>query len=262
MIANFDACPPRKGALHILSQTCQKRGNAQGETRGCAGSVHQNSAVFIQPHSRYDEPLRTASLLSFRRLNRRKGMTPELLARLLQEFLAEAHRGVVIEDGQVVFELDSARHAISSERGRCLLHLWSEQRNQVREVLDAQLKQGTLSLSVRSFAKARAHKLEICRDRDRRSPVIKKEARGRYARLLERVLRRQTPDWTLGKAGLSTSMDLEHRFSTDYARGLAHKGRSSLAVLGVNRHETPASVHPALTFGLLLLHPCRHPEPH
>jgi hypothetical protein len=187
-------------------------------------------------------------------------MTPDLLARLLQEFLAEAHRGVVIEDGQVVFELDSARHAISSERGRCLLHLWSEQRNVVREVLDAQLRQGTLSLSVRSFAKARAHKLEICRDRDRRSPVIKKEARGRYARLLERVLRRQIPDWTLDKPGLSTSMDLERSFSPVYARSLARKGRSSFAILGVNRQETQASVDAALTFGLLWLEACRERE--
>src|SRR5260370_38716157 len=110
MIANFDACPPRKGALHILSQTCQKRGNAQGETRGCAGSVHQNSAVFIQPHSRYDEPLRTASLLSFRRLNRPKGLTPELLAPLLQEFLAEAHRRTGIQDVPVVLAMCSTRH--------------------------------------------------------------------------------------------------------------------------------------------------------
>src|SRR5260370_32063198 len=98
MIPNFDACPPRKGALHILSQTCEKRGNAQGETRGCAGSVHQNSAVFIQPHSRYDAPLRTASLLSFRRLNRRKAIAPELLAGLLQEFLAAPHPGLAIPD--------------------------------------------------------------------------------------------------------------------------------------------------------------------
>jgi hypothetical protein len=187
-------------------------------------------------------------------------MTSDLLARLLQEFLAEAHCGVVIEDGQIVFELDSARHAISSERGRCLLHLWSEERNVVREVLHAELKQGTLALDVRGFAKARPHKLEICRDRDRRSPLARKDARSRYARLLERVLRRHAPDWTLGKAGLATSMDLERSFSPVYARGLAHKGRSGFAVLGVNRQETQGSVDAALTFGLLWFEACRERE--
>jgi hypothetical protein len=187
-------------------------------------------------------------------------MTPDLLARLLQEFLAEAHRGVVIEDGQVLFDLDSARHSISAERGRCLLHFWSEERNLVREVLEAELKQGTLTLSVRRFAKARPHKLEICRDRDRRSAPAKKDARYRYARLLERVLRRHTPDWTLTKPGLATSMDLERSFSPVYARGLVRKGRSGFGVLGVNRQETQGGIDAALTFGLLWLEACRERE--
>src|SRR5260370_25732667 len=95
-------------------------------------------------------------------------MTNDLLARLLQEFLAEARHGIVIEDGQVIFDLDSAQHSISCERGRCLLHFWSEERNLVREALDAELKSGALILSVRRFAQARPHKLDIFRDRARR----------------------------------------------------------------------------------------------
>jgi hypothetical protein len=187
-------------------------------------------------------------------------MTPELLARTLQEFLAETHRGVAIEDGQVVFELESARYAISAERGRCLLHLWSEERNLVREVVDAELKQGMLALSVRRFAKARPHRLEICRDRDRRSPTAKKDARRLYARRLERVLRRKAPDWSLGDRGLSTTMDLERSFSPVYARGLLRKGRSSMAIIGVSDRETQGAVDAALTFGLLWLDACREQE--
>src|SRR6516162_9573699 len=187
-------------------------------------------------------------------------MTPTQLARLLQEFLAEASSGVALEDDQVIFELDSAEYSVSSERGRCLLHLWSEQRNLVREVLDATAKTGVLELTVRSFAKARAHKLELCRDRDRRTVSAKKSIRTRYARLLQRVLRRQAPDWRLDKNQLSTSMDLERSFSPVYARGLLRKGRSAFAVLGVNQQETQASVDAALTFGLLWLDACRERE--
>lgn len=187
-------------------------------------------------------------------------MKPDLLARSLQEFLVEARSGVVIEDGQIMFDLDSAQYSISSERGRCLLHLWSPERNVVREVLEAELKQGALVLSVRGFAKARPHKLEICRDRDRRAPAAKKAARSRYARLLERILRRHAPDWALDKPGLSTSMDLERSFSPVYARGLLRKGRSALAVLGVNQEETRSAVDAALTFGLLWLEACRERE--
>lgn len=187
-------------------------------------------------------------------------MTPELLARTLQQFLAEAQSGVVIEDGQVVFDLLSARYAISAERGRCLLHLWSEERNIVREVLDAELQQGTLGLSVRRFAKARPHRLEICRDRDRRSPAGRKDARRLYASRLERVLGRHLPDWNLGSRGLLTTMDLERSFSPVYARGLLRKGRSALAVLGVSDQETQGAVDAALTFGLLWLDACRERE--
>jgi hypothetical protein len=121
-----------------------------------------------------------------------------------------------------------------------------------------------LVLSVRRFAKARPHKLEICRDSDRRAPAAKKAARSRYAQLLERVLRRQAPDWALGmgkaRPGLSTSMDLERSFSPVYARGLLRKGRSSFAVLGVNQQETQSAVDAALTFGLLWLDACRERE--
>ncbi|HET7871836.1 MAG TPA: hypothetical protein VFL42_04950 [Terriglobales bacterium] len=184
-------------------------------------------------------------------------MTPDLLARALQEFLAEARSGVVIEDGQVAFDLESAQFSISSERGRCLLHLWSEERNIVRQVLDAESKNGVLTLSVRRFAQARPHKIEICRDRDRRTPSAKKSARARYARVLERVLRRQSPGWNLESGNLSTTMDLEHSLSPVYARGLLRQGRSAVAVLGVNAQETQSSIDAALTFGLLWLDFCR-----
>jgi hypothetical protein len=179
---------------------------------------------------------------------------------VLLQFLAEARSGVAIEEDQVIFELDSAQYSVSSERGRCLLHLWSEERNLVREVLDATARAGMLELTVRSFAKARPHKLDLCRDRDRRTASAKKGARTRYARLLERVLRRQAPDWTLDKNRLSTSMDLERSFSPVYARGLLRKGRNALAVLGLSRQETQASVDAALTFGLLWLEACRERE--
>lgn len=187
-------------------------------------------------------------------------MSPELLARSLQQFLSEARNGVVIEDGQALFDLAKTRYSVSAERGRCLIHLWSEERNLVREVVEAESKNGTLALSVRRFAQARPHKLEICRDRDCRSPSAKNAARKMYARLLERVLRRQFPDWVLDKLGLATTMDLEHSLSPVYARGLLGKGNSSFAVLGVNRQETQGSMDAALTFALIWLDSCRERE--
>jgi hypothetical protein len=187
-------------------------------------------------------------------------MTPDLLARSLQEFLAASRSAVVLEDGQVLFDLETAQYSLSSEKKRCLLHLWSPERNVVRHVLDAELKNGTLTLTARRFGQARPIKIEICRDRDRRPPTAQKAARSRYARLLERALRRDMPGWALDKARLSTSMDLERSFSPVYARGLVRKGRSAFAVIGVNQQETQGSVDAALTFGLLWLDACRERE--
>jgi hypothetical protein len=184
----------------------------------------------------------------------------DLLARALQEFLSEARSAVVLEDGQVLFDLPSAQYSITSEKERCLLHLWSPERNIVRHVLDAELKNGVLMLTARRFGQTRPIKMEICRDRDRRTPTAQKAARERYARLLERALRRDLPGWALDKARLSTSMDLERSFSPVYARGLVRKGRSAFAVMGVNQQETQGSVDAALTFGLLWLDACRERE--
>ena len=187
-------------------------------------------------------------------------MNPELLARSLQQFLAESTNGFVIEDGQVLFDLPGAQYSIAAERGRCLLHLWSEERNLIREVVAAESKNGMLTLSVRRFAQARPHKLEICRDRDRRSPTARNAARKLYARLLERVLHRQSPDWVLDRPGLATTMDLEHSLSPVYARGLLRKGNSSVVVMGVNGQEAQGSIDAALTFALIWLDACRERE--
>jgi hypothetical protein len=104
-------------------------------------------------------------------------MTATLLARTLQEFLSASRSAVVLEDGQVLFDLETAQYSLSSEKDRCLLHLWSQERNTVRHVLDAESKKGTLTLTVRRFGQARPIKMEICSDRDRRPPTAQKAAR-------------------------------------------------------------------------------------
>jgi hypothetical protein len=187
-------------------------------------------------------------------------MTATLLARALQEFLSGKRAGIVMEDGQVLFDLSISQYSVSCERDRCLLHLWSDERNLVRQIIDAEYKDDLLTLTVRRFAQARPTTLEISRGRDRRPVSAQRAARSRYARLLERVLRRTMPDWRLDKGRLSTTMDLEHSFSPVYARGLLRKGRSAFAVLGINQQETQSSIDASLTFGLLWLQACRERE--
>ncbi|MGB0123396.1 MAG: hypothetical protein WBP63_08185, partial [Silvibacterium sp.] len=51
------------------------------------------------------------------------------LACALQEFFAEYPRAAVFEDGRILFDMHAAHFSLSTQQGRCLLHLWSEEHN-------------------------------------------------------------------------------------------------------------------------------------
>ena len=185
-------------------------------------------------------------------------VTPDVLTRTVQEFLSEASGAVVLEDGAVAFDLARAKYSISGEYNKCLLHLWSAERNTVRRVLDAEVKNGILRLAVQRLGQSRPTKLEICRERDRRSPSAKRACRAAYEHKLRRALERHFPGFGISR--LTTGIDLEKSFGPIYARGLLRQGQSAFAILGVNAQETQASIEAALTFGILWLEVCRHAQ--
>ena len=88
----------------------------------------------------------------------------------------------MLEDGAVMFDLAQSKYSISGEHNKCLLHMWSAERNTVRRVLDAEVKNGTLRLAVQRLGQARPTKLEICRERDRRIAFSQAGWRGRAYR--------------------------------------------------------------------------------
>src|SRR5579863_6923354 len=182
-------------------------------------------------------------------------MTPESLIQTVEEFLSEASGAVVLEDGAVAFDLAQSKYSVSGEYNKCLLHLWSAERNTVRRVLDAEVKNGTLKLFVQRLGQSRPTKLEICRERDRRSPTAKKALRLAYEHTLRRALEQHFAGFAIAR--LTTAVNLEKSFGPIYTRGLLRHGQSALAVLGVNAGETQASIDAALTFGILRMHECR-----
>jgi hypothetical protein len=189
-------------------------------------------------------------------------MTSESLARRLAQeieaFLAEAPQAAMIEDGSVIFDLSSSKFSIKEEFGKCVLHLWSEERNVVRRVLDCERKRGVLRLSVQKFGAARSHVLEICADRDRRSAAAKRTTRSVFQRQLERTLLREFPGWHIGK--LSNATDLERSFGPAFIRGMRKKGRSAFALVGVATEENQSTIDAALTTALLWLDHLRERE--
>jgi hypothetical protein len=185
-------------------------------------------------------------------------MNPEQLTRTLEDFLASAQNAVILEDSVVLFDLAQSKYSISGEHNKCLLHVWSSERNVVRRVIEAEIKNETLHLAVQRLGQSRPNKLEIFRERDRRTPTVKRLARLAYQRVLQRTLQRWFPSFQA--APLRTSMDLERSFGPIYSRGLLQQGQSAFAVLGVNAQETQASIDAALTFGILWLDVCRQSQ--
>jgi hypothetical protein len=178
---------------------------------------------------------------------------------MVSDFLGGSRDAVVVEDGAVAFDLSDSRYSISGEYDKCLLHLWSAERNVVRRVLDAESRSDSLCLSVQRLGHPKPTKIEICRQRDRRTPTAKRAARSAYEAKLRRALERRFPGYKLLR--LSSSMDLARSFGPIYARGLMKLGQSAFAVFGVNAQETQASIDAALTFGILWLQACREGNP-
>ncbi len=187
-------------------------------------------------------------------------MTPESLTRMLQDFLGFSRHATVLEDGARIFDLADAKYSVSGEYNKCLLHLWSAERNAVRRILDAEVRNGNLRLMVQKLGQARPSKLEICRGQDHRTPTARRAARAAYQQHLKRMLERNFPGFAIGK--LSNAMDLERSFGPIYTRGTLRQGRTAFAVLGVNRQETQSSIDAALTFAILWLDACRNSEDH
>jgi hypothetical protein len=126
-------------------------------------------------------------------------MTPETLARTVEDFLAGARDAIVLDDGAAVFDLAQAKYSISGEHNKCLLHLWSAERNLVRRVLDVEVRHEVLRLAVQRLGQTRPTKLEICRQRDRRTPTAKRSARVAYQRSLQRTLERRFPTYVASR---------------------------------------------------------------
>src|SRR5271169_3260319 len=110
---------------------------------------------------------------------------------MLESFLADAPHAIAIENGEPLFDFASARYSVSGE-GKCVLHLWSDERNAVRRVLDAELKPRRLRLSVLRFGQSQPTTLEISADPAAAgSATALRAIRTRYKQIFERVLLRE-----------------------------------------------------------------------
>src|ERR1035441_8471189 len=82
------------------------------------------------------------------------------LVQAIEAYLADHPAAAVLEDGRVLFDMRSARYAVSEQHGRCLLQLWSEERNLVRTVVEFKERAQCLRLMTRRMGAAKPQALE------------------------------------------------------------------------------------------------------
>ncbi len=181
--------------------------------------------------------------------------SPAQLVETIETYLAAHPAAAFLEDGRVLFDMRTARCSVEESHGRCLLQLWSDERNLVRTVVDVKPRAQSLRLATRKMGAARPQFLELVPTSERRTPTTRDTARRNYQRLLERVLTRHC----LGAKvdGLRTAMDLEHSFGPAYVRGRLLKGTAADAVIGVGAAESASMIDGVLTLGILWLDYCR-----
>jgi hypothetical protein len=181
--------------------------------------------------------------------------TAGLLAQNIENYLADHPAAALLEDGRVAFDMRSAHYAINESHGRCLLQLWSDERNMVRTVVAVQERAQCLRLTTRKMGAAKPQSLELVPTSDRRTPTARDASRRNYQRLLERVLTRTFVDAKVD--GMRSAMDLEHSFGPAYVRGRLLRGTAADAVIGVSEAESCAMIDGILTLGILWLDYCR-----
>ena len=181
--------------------------------------------------------------------------TPAQLAQTIESYLADHPGAVLLEDGRVVFDMRTAHYSVGESHGRCLLQLWSDERNIVRTVVDVKERAQCLRLVTRRMGAAKPQSLELAPTSDRRTPTARDTARRNYLRLLERVLGRHYIGAKVD--GLRTAMDLEHSFGPAYVRGRLLEGSAADAIIGVGAAESASTIDGVLTLGILWLNYCR-----
>jgi hypothetical protein len=181
--------------------------------------------------------------------------SPQKLTQTIEAYLADHPAAAVLEDGRVMFDMRTAHYAVSEQHGRCLLQLWSEERNLMRTVVGVEERAQCLRLTTRRMGAAKPQSLELVPTSDRRTPTAREAGRRNYQRLLERALGRSFIGSKVD--GMRSAMDLEHSFGPAYVRGRLLRGTAADAVIGVSSAESAATVDGVLTLGILWLDHCR-----
>src|SRR5579875_2137168 len=143
--------------------------------------------------------------------------SPMELAQQLEVFFSVHPSAVVLQDGMLLFDMRQAHYSVTGEHQRCMLHLWSEERNLVRTVTGIRVRSSSLQIEARRFGHTKPESLLILPAHDRRTPTARDAARRQYLQRLQRLTAKHfdgVPE------SFSTAMDMRRSLGPAFARGL------------------------------------------
>lgn len=174
--------------------------------------------------------------------------------------LASSGNAEIHESGEWLAELAAFRWEIRYEGKNPLLHLWSDERNLTRRVLDVKEQSPfRIVLEVQRFGRSKPSRLELIRPNAQRMPA--RVAREKFRLALRRILERNFPDAHI--ESLTSAATLKDSFSDVYVRGNLADGAKNWAVFAVRPGESAAIIKNSLAYGILWLdwlrgHSTRH----
>jgi len=169
----------------------------------------------------------------------------------IESFVNSLSHPIVAEEDAVLFDLTAASWRLTVQFDKLLLEVWNAARTIVRRVEEiAYRDRGKLGLFVRKAGGRGTTTLEIreLTVAERPEPA---RTRARFDRELLAMLEREYPGWKFER--VSHRSDREHSFSTHYTRGVARRGTTAWAFLGLAPDEPSAASDAMLAYGIIWL---------
>jgi len=169
----------------------------------------------------------------------------------IETFLRSLRHPIVVEDEVKLFDLTAASWRLSADFGKLLFEAWNPARSLVRRVEGiAYRDRSRLGLFVRKPGGRETGTLEL-RELERAERPARAASRAGFRKEFLAVLQREYPGWRFER--VSNRSDREHSFSAWYTRGLARRGSTAWAFLGLGKDEAPAAADAILAFALIWL---------
>ena len=155
---------------------------------------------------------------------------PEQLLKQIQAFLRRCRRPAALEYGDSLLALLPGFYALEIRAGRLSIEIWDEMRTVPRRILGVErAATGVLDCTAQKFGGASVRfsflDLDLPKSAHRKVCGIRQN----FAEQFRRMLSRQFPGWEI--ASLSSSLDLQHSFSSVFPRARLMRGNQTIAAM-------------------------------